>query len=336
MSEDAKNKDVVIVGAGPAGLSAAIYTRLDQWSTLVLESDWIGGQGAIAWTVANYPGYAPGDGKALMEAMGKQVILPPPAGVGAELKHEKVIDIDPEKLAVITEADRYEAKAVILATGSRMQTLGIPGEKEFAGRGVSYYAVCDLEKFAGKKVLVVGGGNSTVKSALLAKSVAVQVVVIHRRDSMRAYPAMVGKLRKSGIPVRYDTELKEIKGSDRVTGAVLANRLTGEKQEIPVDWVVISVGTEPNTELARKIGLEMTGKHVKVNDRMRTSREGIFACGELTPGPCHLINAAADGASAGMAVSEYLALQMVRRGETFEGARNGKYADDYAAMLGPN
>lgn len=150
-------KDVIIVGAGPAGLSAAIFTQLDGWSTLILESDWVGGQGAIAYTVANYPGFPPGDGKALMEDMEKQVSLSPPAGVGAELKYEKVIDIDPGELIVTAETNQYKGKAIILATGSKMQSLGIPGEREFRGKGVSYYAVRDAEEFAGKKVLVVGG-----------------------------------------------------------------------------------------------------------------------------------------------------------------------------------
>jgi thioredoxin reductase (NADPH) len=333
MGEDVEKRDVIIVGAGPAGLSAAIFTQLDGWSTLILESDWVGGQGAVAYTVSNYPGFPPDDGKMLMGNMEKQVTLFPPAGVGAELKHEKVIAIDPDELMVTTKTNRYKGKAIILATGSKMQTLAIRGERKFMGKGVSYYAVRDAEKFVGKKVLVVGGGNTTAKSALVAKGKASEVTVVHRRKSMRAYPTMVKRLQKEGIAVRYNTEVKEIKGDDEVERAVLVNNKTGTEEEITVNWVVISVGTEPNTEMARKMGLEMTEEFVKVDDQMRTSRKGIFACGELTLGHRHLISSAAKGASAGMAASEYLALEMVKRGEMFEGAKDGKYADEYLAML---
>jgi len=328
-----KEKDVIIVGAGPAGLSAAIFTQLDGWNTLVLESDWVGGQGTIAYTVANYPGFPPGDGKVLMENMEKQVTLSPPVGVGAELKQEKVIDIAPDEMVVTTETNRYKGKAIILATGSKMQNLGIPGERKFIGKGVSYYAVRDLEKFTGKKVLVVGGGNTTAKSALIAKTKASEVILVHRRGSMRAYPAMVKRLQKEGVKIRYNIEVKEIKGEDEVEKVILVNNKTGSEEETMVNWVVICVGTTPNTELVRKMELEMTGNFVKVDEQMRTSRKGIFACGEIIPGHRHLINAAAEGASAGMAVSEYIALEMVKRGEMFNGAKNGKYADEYLAML---
>ena len=126
---ETEERDVIIIGAGPAGLSAAIFTRLDNWSTLILERKWAGGQGAIAYTVANYPGFLPGDGKVLMENMKKQACSPPSAGTGAELRYEEVLDINPGELAVVTNMNRYRGKAIILATGSRMQTLGIPGEK---------------------------------------------------------------------------------------------------------------------------------------------------------------------------------------------------------------
>jgi len=327
-------RDVIIVGAGPAGLSAAMFTQIDGWSTLVLEANWVGGQGAIAYTVSNYPGFPTDDGAVLINHMRDQVISPPPNGLGAELRQEKVLSIDPGNLTVTSEIGQYRAKTIILATGSTMQKLGVPGEDKFVGKGVSYYARRDYTQFSGKKVLVVGGGNSTAKSALLAKSEANEVTLVHRRESLRAYPAMTKRLRNEGIEIWYNTEVKEIKGSDNVESAVVVNNKTDEQKEIAIDWVIICVGTEPNTKLAHEAGIEMEGKFVKVDSQLRTDKEGIFACGEITPGYRHLITSASEGASAGMAASEYLALEMVKKGEIFEGARNGKYADEFLAMLG--
>jgi len=328
-----EERDVVIIGAGPSGLSAAIFTQLDGWSTLVLEGSWVGGQGAIAYTVSNYPGYLPGDGAGLIENMEKQVTSAPPAGVGAELRHERVVSLNADDMVVTTEVNEYKAQAIILATGSTMQKLGVKGEDTFFGKGVSYYAKRDFNQFNGKKVLVVGGGNTTAKSALLANTVASEVTLIHRREALRAYPAMIKRLQKEGIHIWYNTELKEIKGADRVEIAVVANNNTGEQKEIAVDWIVICVGTEPDTRLVKETGLEMRNSYVITNDKMMTSKIGVFACGEITGCDRHLISSASGGAYTGMAVSEYLALEKVKRGEMFEGAKNGKYADEYLAML---
>jgi thioredoxin reductase (NADPH) len=328
-----EEREVVIVGAGPAGLSAAIFTQLDGWDTLVLEAHWVGGQGTIAYTVSNYPGFPPGDGALLMEKTEKQVTLPPPAGVGAELRRERVLSVNAQSMAVATEANEYRAKAIILATGSTMQRLGVPGEDRFVGKGVSYYAKRDFEEFVGKKVLVVGGGNTTAKSALVAQGRASEVILVHRRESLRAYATMVRRLQKEGVEIWYNTELKEIKGRNKVEGAVVVNNKTGEESEIPIDWVVICVGTEPNTDLAREAGIEMVGRFVEIDGQMMTNKPGVFACGEITGCDRHLIASAAQGAAAGMAVSEYLALEKIKKGEMFEGAKNGKYADEYLAML---
>jgi thioredoxin reductase (NADPH) len=325
--------DAIIIGAGPAWLSAAIFTRLDGWSTLILAANWVGGQGAIAYTVSNYPGFPPGDGAILMENMKNQAVSPPPAGVGADLRQEKVLSVDAGNFIVTTEANQYRANAIIVATGSTMQKLGVPGEDKFVGKGVSYYAKQDYKQFSGKKVLVAGGGNSTAKSALLAKSEASEVILIHRRESLRTYPVMTKRLKKEGIEIWYNTELREIKGSDGVQAAVVVNNKTTEEKEITIDWVVICVGTEPDAALAREAGIEMVGDCVKVDKHMMTNIPGVFACGEIAGCERHLITAASEGASCGMAVREYLALEKVKEGELFDGAKNGKYADEYLAML---
>ena len=328
-----EERDVVVIGAGPAGLSAAIFTQLDGCSTLVLEGGWVGGQGAIAYTVSNYPGFMPGDGAVLMENMEKQVTLAPPAGVGAELRRKRAVSLNAEDRIVATEANKYNAQAIIIATGSTMQRLGIPGEDRFVTKGISYYAKRDVNQFSGKRVLVVGGGNTTAKSALLAKTVASEVTLIHRRESLRTYPVMTKRLQKEGVQVWYNSELTEIKGGDRVDTAMVSNNRTGEQKEVAVDWVVICVGTEPDARLAREAGLEMKGTFVEIDSKMMTSSLGVFACGEITGCDRHIISSASEGALAGMAASEYLALEKVKRGEMFEGAKNGKYADEYLAML---
>jgi thioredoxin reductase (NADPH) len=334
MEKQAPHKDAIIVGAGPAGLSAAIFTVLDGWNTLILEGDWLGGQGAIAYTVANYPGFPPGDGALLIANMQQQVFSSPLSRSKAELKYEKAVNLDPDELVVATANNQYSGKAIILATGSAMQPLGIAGESTFIGKGVSYYAVRDAERFAGKKVLAVGGGNAAAKNALVAKSTASEVTLVHRGHSLRAHPALLRKLHKEGVTIKYDTQVKALTGRERLTNAILANIETKAEEELPADWVVICVGTVPNTELARRAGLEMTGEFVTVDEQRRTSKRGIFACGEVTPGSRHLITSTAEGSTAGMSVSEYLALEMVRRGEMFEGVRNGKYAEEYLAALG--
>jgi thioredoxin reductase (NADPH) len=270
----------------------------------------------------------------LIGNMENQVTAAPPAGVGAEVRHERVLSINNQEKVVTTEANQYQAKAIILAVGSTMQRLGVPGEEKFVGKGVSYYAKRDFKDFAGKKVLVVGGGNTTAKSALVAKSQTSDVILIHRRESLRAYPRMVKRLQKEGVDILYDTEVKEIKGNDKVESAVIVNNKTGEQRDVAADWIVICVGTEPNEEFARQAGVEMAGRYIKIDKRMMTNKAGIFACGEITGGQRHLINAAAEGASAGMAASEYLALEKVKKGDMFKGAINGKYADEYLAMLG--
>jgi thioredoxin reductase (NADPH) len=328
-------RDVVIIGAGPSGLSAAIFTQLDSWSTLILESNWVGGQGAIAYTVMNYPGFHPGDGAILMESMQKQVTSKPPAGVGAEIRQEKALSLDTMNKVVTTEKNKYRAGTIILATGSTMQKLNVPGEEKFMGRGVSYYAKNYYKMFKDKKIIVVGGGNAAAKSAILAKKEgkASEVIIIHRRGSLRTYPIIKKKLEKEGVIIWYNMELMRIIGKDKVEALNVRDNKTNKESEVSTDWVVICTGTKADIKLAKESGVKIVGDFVEINEEMMTSKKGIFACGEITGCRKHLVNVASEGALAGMAASEYLALEKVRKGETFEGARNGKYVEEYLEML---
>jgi thioredoxin reductase (NADPH) len=330
-----EERDVVIIGAGPSGLSAAIFTQLDSWSTLILESNWVGGQGAIAYTVMNYPGFHPGDGAILMESMQKQVTSKPPAGVGAEIRQEKALSLDTKNKVVTTEKNKYCASAIILATGSTMQELNVPGEEKFMGRGVSYYTKKDYKMFKDKKIIVVGGGNAAAKSAILAKKEgkASEVIIIHRSGSLRTYPVIKKKLEKEGVIIWYNMELMRIIGKDKVEALKVRDNKTNKESEVSTDWVVICTGTKTDLKLVRESGVRIVGDFVEINEEMMTSKEGIFACGEITGCRKHLVNVASEGALAGMAASEYLALEKVRKGETFEGARNGKYVEEYLQML---
>lgn len=329
-----EQRDIVVIGGGPAGLAAAMWAKLDDWNTLVVESNWVGGQGAIAFTVKNYPGFPTGDGSTLMAIIEKQVTSPPPQGVGAELRLEKVVSIDADNRVVISEKNQYQAKAVILATGSTMMKHNIPGEDKFIDKGVSYYAVRDSSKFNGKRVLVIGGGNSAVKSAIVAKIAgAKHVALIHHRDSLRAGKGLTKTAEEKGIDIWYNTELEEIMGIDKADSAIVMNNVSSVKREEPVDWVIICLGTDPDTKLAHEAKLDMIGKFIKVDGRMMTNKPGIFACGEVT-GTRSLILNVASGVSAGTNASEYLALEMVKRREMFKGSIHGKYADEYLAMLG--
>ena len=329
-----EERDIIIIGTGPAGLSAAVFLKLDGWDTLVLESSWIGGQVAIASTVSNYPGFLPGDGSILVEQLRTQVTAPPPQGVGAEIRQENVTSINADENIVITDTHQYKGKAIIIATGSTMQKLGIPGEDKFKGKGVSYYAKIDAKQFAGKRVLIVGGGNSTVKSVLVAKAAGASWVGLsHRREALRAYPNMVKRLEKEDVEIMYNTEVVEIRGDNYVHSALVIDNRNQDKKKIAVDWVVTCVGTQPNTSLARAAGLEIKSNYIVTNQKMMTSKPSIFACGEVAGSDRHIISCVASGAAAGMSASEFLALQRVRNGYMFKGAINGKYADEYLAMM---
>ncbi len=296
--------DVAIIGAGPAGLTAAIYSARYGLKTVVFEDPSRISQLAIAPFIENYPGYE-GTGLDLISKMKDQATK-----FGAEHKLEKVEDVgrDGDLFVIKTDSGEYKAKAVIIATGGKHRELGIEGEKEFVGRGVSYCAVCDGFFFKGKKVAVVGGGNTALADAIYLKDLGCDVVVIHRRDKFRADQALQKQFFDRNIPVIWDSVVEKIEGKGKVERIIIRNVKTGETKEMEVDGVFIAIGIQPQTEIASKLGVEMDSYgYIKVDKRQATNVDGVFAAGDCCDNPLkQVITACGDGAVAAHSAYEYI------------------------------
>ena len=233
--------------------------------------------------VENYPGFESISGRDLADKMAEHC-----KKAGAKVNElEKVVELDleGEKRVVRTNRTVYTASAVIVASGSHYMTLGVPGETEFRGRGVSYCTLCDGAFFKGGNVLVVGGGNSAVVSARYLANIASHVRLAHRRDQLRAEEMLVKDLVAQGVEIMWNTELKEVKGDTKVKGVILVNNKTGETTEVDVDGVFVQVGEAPNSQVAKEAGIEVDeAGYIIVDSRQRTNIDGIYAAGDVTIG----------------------------------------------------
>ncbi len=283
--------DLIIIGAGPAGLTAGIYGARSGLKTLVLEDKTPGGQVVETPLVENYPGFESIGGRDLIDKMAEQC-----KKAGAKVNElEKVVnlDLEGEKKIVRTNKATYTASALIIASGSHHRTLGVPGEKEFRGRGVSYCAVCDGAFFKGGKVLIVGGGDSAVVSALYLANLASDVKLAHRRSQLRAEGIRVKDLQAQKVEILWNTELKEVKGDVKVRNVILTNNKTGDTKEINVDGVFVQVGEMPNSQFAKEAGIEVDERnYIVVDARQRTNIRGVYAAGDVTNGPVKQIGTA--------------------------------------------
>ncbi|MEM0313285.1 MAG: FAD-dependent oxidoreductase [Candidatus Bathyarchaeia archaeon] len=284
--------DLLVIGAGPAGLTAGIYGVRSGLHTLVVDEKLAGGTAADAPVIENYPGLGRISGAELM-----QKIVEHCRALNVPIREfEKALSLDFTREEKIVRTDKaiYSAKALIIASGTSYRELGVPGEKEFKGRGVSHCAVCDGPLFKGKRVVVVGGGNSAVITALYLANLASEVKVVHRRDAFRAQESMVRDLiAKSNVEVFFNTQLKEIRGETLVSRVVLSNLRSGETWEMPVDGVFVQVGETPNSQLAREAGVEVDEYgYIKVDIRQRTNIPGVFAAGDVTNYPAKQVGAA--------------------------------------------
>ncbi|NOX19658.1 MAG: thioredoxin-disulfide reductase [Nitrospirae bacterium] len=299
-------KDLVIVGAGPAGLTAAIYAERSGLSTVVIERGAIGGQVAVTPIVENYPGYTRIPGKTLMDMMAQQALQYTEIHQGEEVL--KITRTKKGLFNIKTTSNRYQARAVLLATGAEHKRLGVPGEQRFFGRGVSYCATCDGYFFKdGKKVIMVGGGNSAITEALYLESIGVDVTVVHRRDTLRAEKRLQENLFERKIPVLWNTVVEEIYGDEIVRGVRLKNTKDNSVSDMKLDGVFIAIGYEPNNALARMLGLKLTQDgYIKVDRHQRTSMPGVYAAGDITGGVKQIVTAVGQGATAAVTAFEDL------------------------------
>ncbi|MEM3550736.1 MAG: thioredoxin-disulfide reductase [Candidatus Bathyarchaeia archaeon] len=287
-----ENWEIIIIGAGPAGLTAGIYAVRSGLKTLILEEKTAGGTVMDAPVIENYPGFERISGLELAEKMITQCRN---LGVAIhELEKVESLDLKGKEKIVKTAIGDYRAKAVIIASGTSYSELGVPGEKEFKGRGVSHCGICDGPLFKGKRVLIVGGGNSAVATALYLSELASQVKVVHRREAFRAEEARVkALLNKGNVEVLWNTELKEIKGGKIVEKAVLFNLKNRVAQETMVDGVFIQVGETPNSQTAKEAGVNVDENgYIIVDVRQRTNIPGVYAAGDVTNHPVKQVGTA--------------------------------------------
>ena len=296
--------DYIVIGAGPAGLSSAQYAARSGLNTIVFEGAGAGGQVAQIFELENYPGVYPAvNGYDFIETMRKQALA-----FGAQIKQAQISSIDKKgkDFIIQTKDTVYSAPALCIATGAVHKDLGVPGEKEFSGRGVSYCATCDGPFFKNKKIYVVGGGDSACAEAIYLTSISGDVSIIHRRDTFRAQKAIVDKMLAAGVKPVYDTVVKEIKGSMKVTSLVLENVKTGQTSETPCDAVFIFAGMAPQTELVDMIKKDQGG-YIITDEKMQTSIPGLFAAGDVRSKPFRqIVTAVNDGAIAAHSAKEFI------------------------------
>lgn len=277
--ERSKMKELIIIGAGPAGLTAAIYASRAGVDTMIIEKGAPGGKVFVTHKVENYPGFESISGRELASQMHKHALK-----FGAEYKYGDVISVEDKgdyKL-VKTNIEEYKAKNVIIATGTENRKLNIKGEEEFSGRGVSYCAICDGNFFKDLDVAVIGGGNSALEESLYLADLCRTVTIIHRRDTFRAENYIAEKIKmKDNIKLELDSVVEEIQGVDKVEGVKVHNIKTNEDKELKVNGVFIYVGLIPMLDNFKSLDIYDERGKIILNENLETKIKGIYVCGDV-------------------------------------------------------
>ena len=300
--------DVIIIGGGPAGYTAALYAARAGLDTAVIEKMSIGGQLTLTGEVENYPGFADGiDGYTLGANMQSGA-----EKFGAQTIFDEVTNVflDEKIKSVVTQSTELYARSVIIASGASPRELGIDKESEFIGRGIHYCAHCDGRFYKNKTVAVIGGGNSAVSDALYLSRLANKVYLIHRRDSLRATKIYHDPLMNAeNIEILWSSQISELKYSDRINGAILQSTSDASQQELECDAIFVSIGRKPNTEIFKGIlDLDENG-YIIADESTKTSIDGIFAAGDVrTKVLRQIVTAVSDGSTAAHHAEEYISL----------------------------
>jgi len=298
--------DVIIIGGGPAGLTAAIYTSRARLKTLVIESYSVPGQAIITDSIENFPGFPEGiNGFELVEKFKKQA-----EKFGAELivKNVEKIEQLQDGWRIKAEDKTYTTLSIIIATGAHPRKLDVPGEHKFTGKGVSYCATCDGALYRDKHVVVIGGGDTAIDEALFLTRFAKKVTLVHRRDRLRATKILQERvLANKKMEFAWESNVIEILGKDKVGGVKIKNIKTKKDTDLSCDGVFVFVGYEPNTDLAKDL-LKLDKKsYILADDDMNTSKKGIFACGDCKKKLLRqVVTACGDGATAAFNAQQYV------------------------------
>ena len=290
--------DIIIIGAGPGGLTAGIYAGRQGTKNLIIDKDLAGGIGREVPEMENYPGFESISGMELIEKMKTQAIKNTELHEMENVK-EIIKNDDEYRFTVRSDKNEYQAKSIILATGSSHRHLNIKGEEEYLGKGVSYCATCDGFFFLGRDIIMIGGGNSALQEALYLKNLGANVTLVHRRDEFRAQKHLQDKIKENEIPTILNATVEEIKGDMLVESVILKDTKTGKLSEHPTNGVFISIGYTPHTELAKQLGINLDESgHIITDKNQKTNIDHVYAIGDVCVGLKQWVVACGEGAVA--------------------------------------